>query len=206
MTPELPNEGPETARILHELAGVLTSVLGFAQLLERRPDHPRASEFLGMVSGEAERAVEALRDLQLLRALRAAVPVEQVEPVAVADLVADVTTRATVAEAAAVGAPAGATVLCDRELAVDLMARSVAAARKKGHDAVRFGHDEDGLVMTVMLGTRAEADDLSAGIDGFFPEVRPVAVARYLFERWGGTVELATVDDACELRMHLRSA
>lgn len=203
---DLPGEGLETARILHELAGALSTVLGFAQLVERRPDHPRAAEFTTMIKAEAERAVEALRDLQLLRALRADAVVEKVEAVPARELLARIASRVRSAqvevdEGPAAGPAGDALVECDVELFADVAARCFDAAAAGGNPGVRVEARGGHVVFSVGFGAAAEREDLQERIDGLFPEARPIVVAGELLRRWGGAA--AVVEAGSEVRLEL---
>lgn len=180
--------------ILHDLAGMMTSVQGLAQIVENKKDHPSRDEFLRMLSSEADKAATAVKDLQLLRALQEGSPVEDMQQVTISELYLAI--REALSEDLRHGfappPPGVPDVLVDKDLLADLIARTyeVASQTNQSEDHhLRVAEAAGKVELTIDLGPPNEDMDVIDGVQSGRKGFRPVAIAQRLLPRWNGGVE-----------------
>jgi len=173
------SESPEVSTIIHELAGILSSLQGFAEIVESRPDHPEREKMISLVRKEARRAAQALKDLQMHRAMDAGRLVETLEPVVLTQALA----ASPVAELLPENVPA---VRADPKLLADLVTRCIELAAQDVPFEIVV--TQDGIEIKLPMGSEVDADDVRKDVATGRATMRPLALARRLFERWGGDV------------------
>lgn len=187
--------GRGEAAILHELAAIVSSVVGFAELVERLPDHPRREEFIALVAAESRRAVGALRDLQLLRALAAGLVPAPEDRAGIAALLAAIErhTDAEIASSPGADSHARDLVAVPERLVSELGARCIdAASARLGRRArVEVRPADDALELVVESGSAADYDRVAEAVDSFRAEFRVAGVLRELLRASGGDLVVA---------------
>jgi signal transduction histidine kinase len=196
------------SNILHDLAGMMTSVQGLAQIVETQRDHPAIDELTSMLSTEADKAAEALRDLQLIRALAEGSPVEALGNVTISELFLAV--REELSEDLRHGftppPPGLPDVFVDRSLVADLIARCYEAASETNpaeEHHVRATFVDGKVEILVDFGDSADLAAVLEGRDSGRKGMRAIAIAHRLLPRWGGEVEARVTDDEVRLAFKL---
>jgi signal transduction histidine kinase len=197
--------------ILHDLAGMMTSVQGLAQIVETRRDHPSIDEFLSMLSSESEKAATAVKDIQLIRALADGQPVEDIQTVTVSELFLAI--REALSEDLRHGftppPPGLPDVVVDKMLIADLIARVYAEASQTNpaeEHHVSASVSDGSVNVTVDLGPPEPGADIMQGIRSGRKSMRPAAIAYRLLPRWNGVLEPLVGDDSVRLVFRLPTA
>jgi signal transduction histidine kinase len=177
-------ESEETSAVIHELAGILSSLQGFSEIVESRPDHPDRERLISILRQEARRASQALKDLQVFRALDAGKFGDRVEAVSLDDVLASTSDVAPVPE----DLPA---VRADPLLAPEVIARCIELASElnpQGRaEVVRVAEAAE---VRIAMGSDLDPEEIDDGVRTGRAPMRPFALARRLLERWGGSVRV----------------
>lgn len=196
------------SNILHDLAGMMTSVQGLAQILERKSDHPSRDEFTAMLSSEADRAAFAVKDLQLVRALEDGSPVEDLQEVSVGQLFLAIRERLSddLRHGFAPPPPDLPSITVDLDLLADLIARiyehsSQTNPSEDHHIAASVGEGQ--LIMHLTLGPLTTDPDMLGTWREGRKGMRPAAIASRLLPRWGGSVDTEPGENAHRLAIRL---
>ncbi len=176
----IPDLQKAEAAILHEMGAMLTSVHGFADILVRLPEHPDGKRFISMVASEARRSVDALRDLQLVRALIAGDLREHLELVDMGEIA-----RGAGIEGA--GRLDDVKVNADRSLLAEILTRCAAIAP----GLARVDGRSSSLVIPL-------GDVTIEELESWRERLRPVALAMHVFPRWELDLK---IDDASDVHL-----
>lgn len=196
------------SNILHDLAGMMTSVQGLAQILETKGDHPSRDEFAAMLSDEATKAAHAVKDLQLLRALSDGSPVEDLQRVTVSELFLAV--REGLSDDLRHGftppPPDLPDITVDKDLLADLIGRcyETASQTNPSEDHHVGATALDGrLEITLEFGPSDPDAEVIQGVRSGRKGMRPAAIAARLLPRWNGSVDARLSDDGVTLVFEL---
>jgi hypothetical protein len=180
------------AAIVHDLAGMLSNVSTFAGILEARPDHPGRGEFIPVLAQEAKAAAQAVKDLQLARALSEPWPRGDLAHVDVCSVLREVATD--------LGHPGwfddglsrvgpSESVVADGGVLHGLLERALAVAsggdpnQDSPLDIERSG---SAVTLTFDLSRATYEGDVLADIGRGRRELRPFALLKGCVESWGG--------------------
>jgi hypothetical protein len=180
--------------IVHDLAGYLTSVNGLLEIIAMRPDHPAREEFSASVLKQSRNAVQAIKDLQLVRSIDAgdlpenivAVPVEEVLAVAGERLPEEHR------DSLPVPAPGLPPVSADRDLLAEVLGRCVLLALSTNPGAVRdvtTQHTDDGVRIDIDFGPANDTNNVEEARLSGRKGKRPIALCALLLPRWGGSLQ-----------------
>lgn len=180
--------------ILHDLAGMMTSVQGLAQIVEKQRDHPAIDELVSMLTSEADKAAQAVKDLQLVRAITDGSPVEALGAITVSELFLAV--RESLSEDLRHGftppPPGLPDVMADQDLLADLVGRCYEAASETNpsEDHHVRALEVDGMVeIMIDFGPAKDLEELLAGRESGRKGMRAIAISHRLLPRWGGQLE-----------------
>ncbi|MGH2731025.1 MAG: hypothetical protein ACRDJI_10520 [Actinomycetota bacterium] len=179
------SESPEVSTVIHELAGILSSLQGFAEIVESRPDHPEREKMISLVRKEARRAAQALKDLQTHRAMDADRLVETLQPVVLREALADSPVAGLVPD----DMPA---VRADPKLIADVIPRCIELAAQDALSEIVV--TQGAIEIKIPMGSEADAEELRKDVATGRATMRPLALARRLFERWGGGARVEESD------------
>ncbi|MFP5298764.1 MAG: hypothetical protein ACLGHL_07245 [Actinomycetota bacterium] len=164
------------SNLLHELAGSISGIHGFATVLGRRMQ----DEFLDMVLTAANEAIATIRDMQL---------VESIETGEGAG------TRQVVVLSEAL--PEGIDQVPDVRIEVDpallssLVGRVRAALTDEGEQpALIKVSADDGVAIEISISGDLTFDDLDDGLRTGRRRFRPLALTQMVAEQWGGAVRV----------------
>ncbi len=184
------------ANILHDLAGMMTSVQGLAEIVEHDRDHPEIDELVKMLSSEADRAAQAVKDLQLIRAIDAGAPVEALDTVTVSELFLAV--RESLSEDLRHGftppPPGLPDVYVDKDLVADLIARCYEAASETNpaeNHQVRAMAVDGKVEVLIDFGPADDLNEVLEARESGRKGMRALAIAHRLLPRWNGQLEPA---------------
>jgi signal transduction histidine kinase len=179
------SESPEVATIIHELAGILSSLQGFAEIVESRPEHPDREKMISLVRKEARRAAQALKDLQAHRAMDDGRLVERIESVVLTEALAE----SAVADLVPEDVPA---VRADAKLVADVIPRCIELAAQ---DALpEIVTTQSAVEIKIPMGGEVDPEEMRKDVTTGRATMRPLALARRLFERWGGGAHVEESD------------
>lgn len=196
------------ANILHDLAGMMTSVQGLAEIVEQHKDHPEIDELVKMLSSEADRAAQAVKDLQLVRALDDGSPVEALDTVTVSELFLAV--RDALSEDLRHGftppPPGLPDVYVDKDLIAGLIARcyEVASETNPAEDhQVRAMALEGKVEILIDFGPADDIKEILEARESGRKGMRALALAHRLLPRWNGQLEPRATDNEVRIAFKL---
>ena len=198
------DQDPLREAVLHDLAGTLTSVHGLAVMADNKKEHPSRDQFISLLRGEAAKAAQAVKDLQMLEVISA--DLMRLEEVAVLDFYRAVVARLPGEETPSVPAPpSDVPSLClDVPLTADVIARcSVEVAASEG--SCEWEADPDALLLKMTFGPAGDEATVRDGLASGHKNMRPFALARTLLARSGGGADFSVTDQEplVELRLPL---
>jgi len=201
-------ESPLAAMIIHDLAGYLTSVHGFLEIVQARPDHPARDDLFSSAVSESGIALQALKDLQFVRSVDAGDLLEQVTDVPLQEVLDPVRERLSEEHGAtlAPAAPGLVSVNADRDLFADVLGRCIAAALATNAEAA---HDvmttvaSDTVRIDIDFGPSTDLNDVEEGARTGRKVMRPLALAQLLLTRWGGYLQ-TEVSERSRISLFLR--
>lgn len=189
--------------ILHELAGLISGIWSFSEIIESRPDHPERESFISLVRLESKKAAQAMRDLQLLSALESDQLRSEPGPVWLHELIAASASNcenpALFEDLAAELEADAKPVVADPALLSDILVRIAdLSAERAAVPSVRATTSGGKIDLRVGCGA-APRGTLEAGVRRGEGVLRVFYIARLLTEAWGGAVaaeETPIGDDA----------
>lgn len=199
------------AAIVHDLAGYMTSINGLAEIVAARPDHVAREELIATLSRETRVAIQAVKDLQLVRALEKGSVVERIEDVSVEQTFSQVREALPpeLGSRLAPPAPGLPPVRADAEQLVSLLTRLIelaAATNAEAPSAVRAAAAPGAVAIGIDLGPPGEMNDVSEGRASGRKTMRPVALADLLLPRWGGSMHVETTEGRVGLALALATS
>jgi hypothetical protein len=199
------------AAIVHDMAGMLSNVAAFAEILVGRPDHPSRDEFIPVMAKEARSATEALKDLQLARSLSEPWSARDLQRVELHRVLQEAESRLSrpgylraVLDAAQEG-PAG-TFIADEGVFVGLLTRALNVASGGGPDQtapIDVDTTSDAPRVTLNLSETTYEGDVAADVERGRRELRAFALLRGVVGCWGGSSELTDADGTLRLTLSL---
>ncbi len=184
------------ATIVHELAGLLSGVWSFSEIVASRPDHPDRESFIGILRDESKRAAQAMKDLQLLRSIEAGRPGDAPGPVWLGELLAGAAKHSDhpelfteLASAFHDDAPA---VLADPGPLSEILVRVIDVGAELAGDAeaeLSVEQERDSVTIAIACpGLRR--GEVEAGLVRGEGKLRVLYLARRLFGFWGGSISI----------------
>lgn len=182
------------AVIVHDLAGYLTSINGLLEIMAVNPDHPAREEFSESVLMESRNAVQALKDLQLVRSIDAGDLPETVDSVPPAKVLALAGEHLPQEHRRSLPVPAPdlPPVKADRGLLAEILGRCILLALKTNPEAARdttAQKTNEGVRIDIDLGPSGAANDVEEGRRSGRKAMRPIALGALLLPRWDGSLQ-----------------
>lgn len=167
------------SNLLHELAGSISGVHGFATVLSRKTE----SEFLDMVLEAADEAIKTIRDMQL---------VESIETGEGAGIPQNVALSEALPEG--IDQVPGVRVRADPALLLSLVERVRDALTDEGQETARIEVSADvDVIIEISISGDLTVEDLDDGLRTGRRRFRPLALMELVAGAWGGGVEVAPV-------------
>ncbi|MPZ70342.1 MAG: hypothetical protein GEU71_12570 [Actinobacteria bacterium] len=196
--------------IVHELAGLLSGVWSFAEIVESRPDHPEREAFISLLRDESKKAAQTMRDFQLLRSIESGRGGEAAGPVWLGELFAGAAAASDhpelldhLASGVADDAPA---VLADPGALGGLLVRLVDVSDEvcDGKSSMTLHQTTRGVELHLDCGS-VPPSEVVVGIQQGEGRMRVLYLARRLVESWGGKVTTKNDGDHAVAVLHLTS-
>lgn len=158
------------SNLLHELAGSISGVHGFATVMARKVEN----EFLSMVLESANEAIATIRDMQLVESIETGQGAGAPRPCLLADVLPGDVEAST------------QSVTVDPDLLGPLIERVRVALTDEGEPPAALA--VDGATLRVVPSGDLGIEDLDDGLQTGRRRFRPLALMKLVVEDWGGSV------------------
>lgn len=196
--------------IVHELAGLLSGVWSFAEIVESRPDHPEREAFISLLRDESKKAAQTMRDFQLLRSIESGRGRDAAGPVWLGELLAGTAGASDhsdlIDDLAAGVADDSPAVLADPGALGGLLVRLVDVSEEVCADKpeVAVHRTTRGVEIHFDCGS-VPGSEVESGIQQGEGRMRVLYLARRLVESWGGKVTTKESGEHTFAILHLTS-